>query len=122
MTLVHCSGDEARDARERTLGGEPQILTAAGWVDKPSWREARADDPRAARDADRDASSGVRVGGWEQTHAAARRWADLNAATGGDECRGHPARACPGGKAARADARAALYMYPELLALLESEV
>lgn len=82
MTLVHCSGDEARDARNQTLGAERQILTAAGWVDKPSWSEAVADDPLAAKRIERAMGSGVRVGGWELTHAAARRWADRNAVRG----------------------------------------
>jgi hypothetical protein len=75
MTIVHCSGDEARDARDNTMGAED---------DRPSWREAAADDPHVVRDAERACHSGVFVGGWELTHAAARRWADRNA-TGGDD-------------------------------------
>jgi hypothetical protein len=81
MILVHCSGDEAREAM---AGGERQILTAAGWVDVPSWREAASDDPGVARETEHGSTSGVFVGGWELTHAAARRWADRHAATGGD--------------------------------------
>ena len=74
MSLVHCSGPEARDARDNTMGAE-RLLTAGGWVDMPSWREAAADDPDAAKRIERAMGSGVRVGGWELTDAAARRWA-----------------------------------------------
>jgi len=85
MTLVHCSGDEASTAREQALGAER---------DRPSWREARADqaDITAAIEDDLN-GSGVRrefegdqegrAYWWELTHAAARRWAAQNEG-GGD--------------------------------------
>lgn len=71
MTVVHCSGDEACDACDNTMGAER---------DRPSWREARADQADITAAIERDLSgSGVRVDGWELTHAAARQWADRNA-------------------------------------------
>jgi hypothetical protein len=72
MSLVHTSGDEARDARDNTMGAER---------DRPSWREAREDQRDITAAIERDLSgSGVRADGWELTHAAARRWAERNVA------------------------------------------